>query len=708
MKPIHSTILASFGAVLAAIGMASADFAVLKPLGGLILLAQMSVLLGGLSFPNERRPIRWTFGLLGTLALTAVLGTIVYYAYRLDTISISCLLISMPWLFFAFIPLASSKGKIETETLTEVEKTTPEDSLSAVLLILTAVADVAALRVLMNARTAEAIRTPWEVVPTIFFLWIGLASVCLAALAYRKRYPHLTLGAAGLHIFTLLAPAALVYAIGYGFDPFVHQAAELLIGATGEITPKTPYYVGQYAIVTIFSKLFSLGTVSVDRFLLPLMTAAFLPASAAWFLRRGFGVSRNLALMGSLGVFIIPLGTFASTTPQGLANLFFLLTVMIGAGWLHAHKPPLGFVMILAAASVAVHPLAGIPALFALALLMSVKLRHEGLALPYASKTIIFVILVIASALAVPLAFSFRAGTGSLPIEEALNKPVADIVKSIPFEEPGIETRYLPILDFAEFVDRNHDTLWLLLTVAGAWLLGRKKPYRRSVLALGGLSVALISSSAILRSGFTFEDVIGYEQGNYASRLYEAGLLAAAPLVLVAFAWWWRALSKTDASIRLLMAILYAATVAALAYGTFPRLDDYRWSRGYSTSAHDVVAVRWINTQAIGPYVVLANQSVSAAALREFGFLKYYDDQFYYSIPTGAPLYQRYLEMVYKAPSRDTMNAAMRDIGVPTAYLVINDYWTDAARIIAAAKKTANDWREIDGGKVFIFHYTLR
>ncbi|HJV32732.1 MAG TPA: hypothetical protein VJ694_01770, partial [Patescibacteria group bacterium] len=242
----------------------------------------------------------------------------------------------------------------------------------------------------------------------------------------------------------------------------------------------------------------------------------------------------------------------------------------------------------------------------------------------------------------------------------------------------------------------------------GAWLLGRRKPYRRSALALGGLSLALMAGSAVLRSGFTFQDVIGYEQGNYAARLYQAALLSASPLALAAFAWWWRALAKTDPAVRFLMAIVFAATVAAMAYGAFPRLDDYRFSRGYSTSSHDVEAVRWINTHAIGPYVVLANQSVSAAALREFGFRTYYGDQFYYAIPTGAPLYQKYLSMVYDSPSRETMSAAMRDVGVMQAFFVVDDYWTGSAKIVETAKKTADDWQEVDGGKVFIFRYTLR
>ena len=708
MKPLHSTILASFGGVAAALGFASSTFAVLLPLGGTLFFAGTAALVGGMAFPEERRPIRWTFGLLGALALTAVFGTLVYYVHKLDGLGLSWLLITTPWIAFAFTPFAANRRERAEPAVAAVEKATPEDSLSAVLLALTVVCDVAALRWLVGARTAEALRSPWEAVPPIFFLWIGLASACLVALAYRRRYPHLTLGAASLHLFTLLAPAVAVYAVGYGFDPFVHQAAERLVAAAGEITPKTPYYVGQYALVTVVSRLFRVATEHVDRLLLPTMAALFLPAAAAWLLRRGFGVARGLALVGAMGVFLLPLGAFVSTTPQGVADLFFLLTVVVGAAWLHAHRPPLGFVLVLAAASAAAHPLAGIPALLAAALLMVAKLRHDGIALPRVSKAVVFGILLGAAALAVPLAFSLREGTGSLPIEAALRKPIASLIESVPFEAPGLETRYRPLLDFAESVDRNYDLLWFLLAGAGAWLLGRRKPYRRSALALGGLSLALLAGAAVLRSGFTFQDVIGYEQGNYAARLYQGALLAAFPLVLAAFAWWWRALAKTDPGVRFLMSLVFAATVAALAYGAFPRLDDYRWSRGYSTSGHDVEAVRWINTHAIGPYVVLANQSVSAAALREYGFRTYYGDQFYYAIPTGAPLYGKYLSMVYDAPSRETMSAAMRDVGVAQAFFVVNDYWTGAAKIVDAAKKTADDWQEVDGGKVFIFRYTLR
>ena len=141
------------------------------------------------------------------------------------------------------------------------------------------------------------------------------------------------------------------------------------------------------------------------------------------------------------------------------------------------------------------------------------------------------------------------------------------MLASIPFTVPGIETRYRPIVDFAQFVDRGRDFLLFVMAAAGAWLLGRGKEHRRTVLACGGLALALLLAVAILRSGFVFDDVIGYEQGNYAARLYGTALLALSPLALAAFAWWWRALSSTDAHVRFFQTLFFACVAGALAYG---------------------------------------------------------------------------------------------------------------------------------------------
>lgn len=688
----------------------SAPFALLAPMGGLLFLWGMAEGIGTLAFPHERRTIRLAFGALGALALVAASGAAVYYAYRLDTIALGCLLALLPWAVFAVSPLrrrAAEKSK--EQALVGVEKASPEDSASAVLLVLALAADAAALRWLAGAATEEAIRSPWEVVDPIYFLWTFLATACLIALAYRRRYPHLTLAAGSFHLFTVLAPALIVYRIGYGFDPFIHIASEKLVAAAGAVTPKTPWYIGQYVLVTAASKLGHLPVEMVDRWLLPSLTAAFLPLSAAWLLRRGYGVPRGLTVLASLGVLLLPLSSFVSTAPQGLANLFLLLLAVLGAAWHHAHRPPLPFLLLLAAAALATHPLAGIPAAVFLTFLMFFKLKpwpgNSGLA----AKGFFLMVLLAAGAAAVPAAFSAagKDASGS-PAFASLKRPIPELLLRLPVEAPGVESRFRPALDFAEAVDRNYETLLLLLVAAGGWLLLRRRETRRTALAVAAAGGALLVSVVVLKGGYAFPDVIAYEQGNYGDRLYEATLLLFAPLALAAVAWWWRALGRTDRGVRVFQVLLFAAVATSLGYAAFPRVDDFRMTRGWSVSRHDVAAVRYVDRVGIAPYVVLANQSVSAAALREFGFRTYYGDQFYYPIPTGAPLYGFYLEMVYGGAKRGTMEAAMRSVNVPRAFFIVNRYWTGSSRIVEEAKKTADRWTAIDEGEAYVFEYSLR
>jgi len=127
--------------------------------------------------------------------------------------------------------------------------------------------------------------------------------------------------------------------------------------------------------------------------------------------------------------------------------------------------------------------------------------------------------------------------------------------------------------------------------------------------------------------------------------------------------------------------------------------------------------VHWIANDADSDYIVLANQQVSAAALREFGFKKYYKiqneidnrqstiDIFYYPIPTGGRLYQYYLDMVYKKPAKETMAEVMDFAGVRQSYFVLNKYWWAFPKILAEAKLEADSWTEIGQGEIYIFKY---
>jgi hypothetical protein len=155
--------------------------------------------------------------------------------------------------------------------------------------------------------------------------------------------------------------------------------------------------------------------------------------------------------------------------------------------------------------------------------------------------------------------------------------------------------------------------------------------------------------------------------------------------------------------------LLISIILTCSLYLSYPRLDAYHNSRGFSISSSDQQAVRLIDQQTKQKYIVLANQQTSVAALKELGFDNYLQTSsgeiFFYPIPTGGQLYQYYLEMVNKKPDQNIMRSAMSLAGVQESYFVINKYWTFSNRIIAEAKLQANNFWIINNGEIYIFQY---
>ena len=105
------------------------------------------------------------------------------------------------------------------------------------------------------------------------------------------------------------------------------------------------------------------------------------------------------------------------------------------------------------------------------------------------------------------------------------------------------------------------------------------------------------------------------------------------------------------------------------------------------------------------PYVSLASQPVSAAAIKELGFKYYYNSYFFYPVPTGERLYQLYEDLAYNKEKTADVIATVRYLtGVNTVYFILNDYWFDAKDLILAHKESADHWYAIDG-KNYIFEY---
>jgi hypothetical protein len=521
--------------------------------------------------------------------------------------------------------------------------------------------------VLSRSQIDAAVNTPWGAVPAIFWVSLALAAVSGAALFLRAGDRTVTL-AVLLLVGLGVSIAAVLYRIGYGYDPFVHQAAEQHILQFGAIAPKTPYYAGQYALAIALARLTTLPIHALDVWLLPLLTAIGIAGS--------IGVASR-ARRASSGPFaavllaLLPLAPFIDATPFGLAALYCLLAAILGLGTEKEPRHKAG-VWLFAAASLLTHPIAGVPAIVFAALM---QFRSWKIRAPIA----------VLGAGILPLLFA--AANHGLSFSWSRIGAIG-----LPFETPF--TRFHAL----------GDPLYALgaaaaLTIILGVIANRAYLVAAASAALSGLLVA---------ASIDFSYLPDSEQGGYAARLMVIALLIAAPAAAAAIA---KLIAKAAGlpwrSLGIIAAVAFFFTGGV--YLAYPRADGYVLSKGWNTSSTDIAAVRSIAADAgDAPYIVLAAQPVSAAALQEFGFFRYFDTNegqvFAYPVPTGGPLYQYYLKMIYDEPSSEYMKQAMDLAGVKLGYFVVNSYWTRSDHIISRARETSQKWFGIDNAD-YVFKY---
>ncbi|KKQ60844.1 MAG: hypothetical protein US81_C0012G0001, partial [Parcubacteria group bacterium GW2011_GWE2_38_18] len=183
-----------------------------------------------------------------------------------------------------------------------------------------------------------------------------------------------------------------------------------------------------------------------------------------------------------------------------------------------------------------------------------------------------------------------------------------------------------------------------------------------------------------------FNYLINYERSDFADRIFTVAVIFFLPFILLALSVITRKIIVQEKYVRLGWLLIISLFITSSFYLSYPRYDQYFNSHGYSVGNFDIEAVKFISDNSKDDYIVLANQQVSAAALSQFGFNRYYKDQiFYYPVPTSGPLYKYYLDMVYKKPSRETIIKAMDLAGVDEAYFVLNKYWYASPKILEEA-----------------------
>lgn len=629
------------------------------------------------------------------ISLFIIFGAAIYYLYALNFLGAAMVLLLVAVTFYLLFRYVLKPNISEKNYLILNRKYLIWGSVYLISAGL-------AFWILYCSQSTKALISPWQLLDWRFFsAYLSATLILVMVLREKTIAPTGKLVLISLHYFLSFSLLAIVYRLGYGFDPFIHQATMELIDKKGIVMPKPAYYLGEYGLVIMLHKISGLTIYGLNKFLVPLLASIFLPLALYRFLGHEMirkedgnqGLANLLAILFLLGLTFSP---FTVTTPQNLSYLFLILAVFAGLG----RDNPL-WVLILSSAAAAIHPLTGIPALsFAAFILLK---RYYRQLKPWLARTIGFLIFS-ATALGLPLALLLTNSHNSQRFAGGLSfliTPFRALFANLSFA--GREDW----LSNAVYLLADNLSLFLIIAIIASLIYFYRLKPRPDWRSLLYLNFSLIIAY-ILASQIRFHDLINYEQTNYAGRILVLVLVFCLPFIGAALSGLIRRIMVADKASTALWLIFGLACLGASLYISYPRFDKYFNSRGYSVGQNDILAVRAIAAAASRPYVVLANQQVSVAALKELGFDHYYKTEtgeiYFYPIPTGGPLYQYYLDMVYKSPDPKTMAKAMDLAGVNESYLVVNKYWHESAKIINAAKLTANDWQAINDD-VYIFSY---
>jgi len=467
--------------------------------------------------------------------------------------------------------------------------------------------------------------------------------------------------------------------------------------------------------VVLLSKTTLIPISLIDLYLVPVLFSLCVPM-VIYFTFSQVTQKTNYLPFASVSFLMFPFSSFIVTTPQALANIFILVIIFLSPIIIFTgNKKWISPLCIFSLATLFIHPLTGIPASVLMAFILILFYLQPHSSIFSIIQKSLLTELSIFSSIIFPLVFVMNSEfskTLSSIMSLKLFSNFKNVQDTFLFFMPSIKNNFNIIYDIIYWYDANIYALLILITLCGSLLLYRRYSLKKTML-YPLLFFIFFINYVLVSLIIQFPSLIDYERSNYQARIFEISFYFLFPIIFFAFLY---ALAQNFKKTKTLMpaTILFMSiAITSSLYLSYPRVDDYHLDRGYNITQTDINTVRYIDDTAKGDYIVLANQMTSVAAIREFGFKKYFHDlknkkdYFYYPIPTGDPLYQYYLDMVYKNPNKKTAEAAGAFMGVQHVYFVLSSYWDKFEELTEKAKQGADTWQSIDQDKAFVFYYDL-
>lgn len=619
-----------------------------------------------------------------------ILGSVLYYFWALNTFSYFILLflsLVSTTLFFYFIIYKAHRQ----ELCQDASQDTRPRFWTIFLFLLSLISFFFLILILTKSASSSAIISPWHFIPNYFFL-ILFIFLALVFISFYFNSPFSKI----LIVFTyfiFFSISFFVYQIAFGYDQLLHQRALSEILQFGFIQPKTFYYIGQYSLEFFLVKTLPFKLEIISRALVPFLAALFIPLTFFKTLKDKISSSSNYYYYLLILLLLLPFSIFTYTVPQNLAFLFLIILLIfsLNKDFISDRKNYI-LLFTLSLASFFIHPLAGIPAVIFVSI-MFFSFCYSRRALCKKIRPSLIFCFYLAQIFILPILLFFVGGK--------LSWPQINFNFLIP-KFPGQENVFL---NFVYFIFFNRFYFFLILfSVAFYFFFKNKREGHFSIYLYNSLALFL---SYILSLFVSFPLLSDIDKNSYSQRILIISLIFLIPLFINLFLEIIERVKKQEKIFKFYSLLFLLLFLLASLYLNYPRQDNYFNSRGYSVSASDFEAVRLIEDLKINDnYIVLANQQLGAAAVKEFGFKRYYNSWFYYSVQTGGLLYNYYLKILDR-PSRELIEELLAQIEADNAYLIVNDYWWAYERIINEMKVEVDNYYQTSDKKLSIFHFDL-
>ncbi|HOX60388.1 MAG TPA: hypothetical protein PLV72_00075 [Candidatus Magasanikbacteria bacterium] len=578
--------------------------------------------------------------------------------------------------------------KFSPETTTPTENHPPKQlpvKIAAVLL------SISILITFLTHTTTGILTSPWLILPNYTYALYSLFIFCVL-LIYRRgeSRPYFAI----LAFFITYSVVSFIYRLGFGYDPFLHRAAEKHILENGFILPKTPFYIGQYTIVVSLAKILPFALKFFDIWLTPVFTAIIIPITAFIGFHKSEVFVKYKSFAPIFAILALPLATFIFTTPNNLANVFLLSLILISPAIL-TNKLPRATVLPFMVLSALAHPLPGIFALlFGTYLLMRRSDQKTSTPLQ-----ILFVLIALIAIPTFMLVWSKIANSGISFEWRPFFTNAKNFLKV--FTDPYY-FRNNPIPFYLDIIYLYRKLVYIILVALATWQAIKNRSARIYL----ACATILTFNAYLLAASLSIRDLSTTEEISYAIRILQIATLFLIPPAIATFT---EILAFTKKFDRVLIIFLTLAIFCSW-YLTYPQSNKKVYFPGQNVTKADYETAQYIHDDnPNNNYIVLTNIITAAASIEKYGFTKYFDldgrPVFNYSTPSGSPLYDAYLKFTYGEHDKKIIDDLYTKTGAEKIYYALSRKWADFEKISTAVEKTTPNMVVIGDDEIKIFTY---